>query len=421
MEKAVWVLGKKIFYEEKGQGEVLVILHGWGKKSLEDYFQFQENLASLGFRVFLFHLPGFGKSNALSRGWKINDYIFCVLGAIQNLGINKFYLLGHSFGATIAVKLAIQRPELIKGLILCAPGIIGVGFRARFRRVARARTIFTKGFQIFGKVSGFWLKFGKYPFLILKKLPWISLFFEKLEKELEFILSHIYHFCLFMTGYRLETLRLMVIEDVAPYLNQIKIPTLIIWGNKDRAIGQRDVWFVAEQIPNSLLIEIEGAPHAIKGDFAKKVAKIIKDFEKGEFRPLFFFGIIKMMGNILIQYLEWHYFQRPKGIILGWKNFLKFNLHFFSVFFLLKTLFSHWHRYRYSYGRGFDLGRYFQVFTFNLTSRILGAAVRSILILIGIFFEILIFLIGILILIWWLTLPALLAGGLFWGIKILFF
>lgn len=124
--------------------------------------------------------------------------------------------------------------------------------------------------------------------------------------------------------------------------------------------------------------------------------------------------------SIFCQYLEWHFFEVPKEILKGWKNFLLFNLNYFSISLLLKTLFSHWRRYKYSYGRGFDFGRYFEAFTFNIISRFLGAAIRSILIFIGIFVEIFIFFTGVIIFLGWIVLPLLLIMGLWFGFKITF-
>lgn len=110
----------------------------------------------------------------------------------------------------------------------------------------------------------------------------------------------------------------------------------------------------------------------------------------------------------------------PKGILRAWGNCLKFNLNYWSVPLLLKTLFSHWRRYRYSYGRGFDFKRYFEAFTFNMISRVLGALMRVVLITLGLFTEILVFLAGAVVFLIWLILPLLLIMGFFYGFKILF-
>jgi len=127
-----------------------------------------------------------------------------------------------------------------------------------------------------------------------------------------------------------------------------------------------------------------------------------------------------MMGqNIFIQYLEWQFFDVPKNILQAWQNCLRFNLNYWSVPLLLKTLFSHWRRYQYSYGKGLNFKRYFEAFTFNMISRVLGAIMRSILIVLGLLTEIFVFLAGAIVFLIWLILPFLLAGGFFYGFKIL--
>jgi len=123
---------------------------------------------------------------------------------------------------------------------------------------------------------------------------------------------------------------------------------------------------------------------------------------------------------ILIQYLSWHFSDVPKDILRGWKNFLKFGLNYFSISSLFKTLFSHWRKYRWFYPKGFDIGKYIEVFFSNLISRILGAILRIFLIITGVLAEIFIIFAGIVIFLGWLILPALLIAGLIFGIKTIF-
>lgn len=110
--------------------------------------------------------------------------------------------------------------------------------------------------------------------------------------------------------------------------------------------------------------------------------------------------------NIVWQYLEWHFFDEPKAILKAWKNFLLFNLNYFSIFLLLKTLFSPWHQYRWSYPRGLDIPLYLEVFFSNLISRVLGAILRTVIILVGLIFEIIILILGFLVFLGWFILPA---------------
>jgi len=126
------------------------------------------------------------------------------------------------------------------------------------------------------------------------------------------------------------------------------------------------------------------------------------------------------MENILIQYLSWQFFDVPKKLIRAWKNLLLFNLNYFSIPLLIKTLFAPWRRYKMSYGRGFDIGRYFEAFISNLIFRTLGAIVRIFLIIIGLFAEVFIILAGIIVFFGWLLGPVILIYGLIFGFKILF-
>jgi hypothetical protein len=127
-----------------------------------------------------------------------------------------------------------------------------------------------------------------------------------------------------------------------------------------------------------------------------------------------------LRNNIISAFFQWQFFDMPKNILKGWRNFLKFNLNYFSVQTLLKTLFSHWHRYSYSYGKKFDPGRYFEAFIFNMMSRIIGAILRLFFIFIGLLIEIFIFLVGGIIFLGWLILPLLLIGSFFYGFGLLF-
>ena len=127
-----------------------------------------------------------------------------------------------------------------------------------------------------------------------------------------------------------------------------------------------------------------------------------------------------MSHNIFVQYLEWHFFNIAREILEAWRNCLRFNLNHWSVPLLLKTWFSPWRRYRYSYGKGFSFTKYFEVFSFNMTSRVIGAIMRTFLIAAGFVMEALVFCLGLLAFLVWLVLPVLLIFGFVYGCKLLF-
>jgi len=130
--------------------------------------------------------------------------------------------------------------------------------------------------------------------------------------------------------------------------------------------------------------------------------------------------LISIEKNILYQWIAWRFFEVPKKIIDAWKNILKFYLHYFSIPLLLKTLFAPWRQNLWSYNKGFDLAKYFEVLISNLASRTIGLILRTGLIIIGLFVEFWVSWLGITALFVWLFLPYALIIGLGLGVLFLF-
>ena len=132
---------------------------------------------------------------------------------------------------------------------------------------------------------------------------------------------------------------------------------------------------------------------------------------------------LKLAKPILVmvwgQALIWQFLDVPKGILKAWRNFLWFNLNYFSVPILLKTFISPWRKYRYSYGRVFEVWKNFEVLVFNIMSRIIGVILRTVFIIIGLLVEILIIIIGAIVFLGWLILPFLLIFGIIFGFRLL--
>jgi len=120
--------------------------------------------------------------------------------------------------------------------------------------------------------------------------------------------------------------------------------------------------------------------------------------------------------NIFLKWIFWHFVEVPRAIILGWKNFLKFNFSYFSIGALLGSLFSPWKGDVGDYGRGFDAGKYFYTFLGNMISRILGAIIRLVIVCLGLVCFVFIFFIGLLVLLIWICLPVIVVAGFLYAI-----
>ncbi len=123
--------------------------------------------------------------------------------------------------------------------------------------------------------------------------------------------------------------------------------------------------------------------------------------------------------NTLLLYLAWHYKDAPGKLLGIWKNFLRFNFRFFSISFLARTYFLPWKRIVVFRGRGFSIKEFFETSVFNLFSRFMGMFLRTILIIVGLIAELIIFVVGFFIFILWLVLPPLLIIGIITGLILL--
>lgn len=102
-----------------GEGVPVVFLHGLFSSS-ETWTRV---CSELDRPSIAFDLPGFGESD--SSGRRIAAKAEAVAAAIRALGLERFELVGHSFGATVATRVAELMPERVASLLLLAPAGFG--------------------------------------------------------------------------------------------------------------------------------------------------------------------------------------------------------------------------------------------------------------------------------------------------------
>jgi len=104
------------FFIEKGQGEVLILLHGNGENS--DYFQGQINEFARYYHVFAIDTRGHGKTPRGNAPFTIRQFADDLLGFMDARQIGKAHLLGFSDGGNIAMIFAMRYPDRVARLIL---------------------------------------------------------------------------------------------------------------------------------------------------------------------------------------------------------------------------------------------------------------------------------------------------------------
>ena len=101
-----------------GEGVPLVVVHGFSAEGFL-YAQSLSRLVSMGFRVIAIDTAGHGATQGLPlSGQDINDYADLLGRCIDELGIERFVLAGHSMGGQLITRLAAKWPDRTMGVIL---------------------------------------------------------------------------------------------------------------------------------------------------------------------------------------------------------------------------------------------------------------------------------------------------------------
>lgn len=112
--------GVRLHYIERGRGEPLVLIHGNGMM-IQDFLVsgIVDDLAKR-YRVIIIDRPGYGYSDRPRGLWTPRAHATLYQKALQQLGVTRAVVLGHSWGALVAVALALQAPQLVRSLVLAS-------------------------------------------------------------------------------------------------------------------------------------------------------------------------------------------------------------------------------------------------------------------------------------------------------------
>jgi pimeloyl-ACP methyl ester carboxylesterase len=103
-------------YEERGEGEALLLLHGLGCSASD--WGLQMPTLSQRYRVIAPSLRGFGGSDKPAGPCSIMQYANDMVALLDRLNIERAHVLGHSMGGAVAMQLAVARPDRLNSLIV---------------------------------------------------------------------------------------------------------------------------------------------------------------------------------------------------------------------------------------------------------------------------------------------------------------
>jgi pimeloyl-ACP methyl ester carboxylesterase len=218
--------GIRLAYIDEGKGsETILMIHGLGS-----YLPaWKKNISELSknYRVIAVDLPGYGKSSKAPHSGLMTFYAGVIGELIQKLDLGPVNLAGHSMGGQISMVLALEKPELVKRLILVDPA----------------------GFESFTAGQKNWFKDVMTPNLV--RLTTVEAIesnlasnFYRMPEDAKFMIedriamrdaSDFDNYCLAVA----RSVHGMVDEAVLEKIPQIKTPTLIFFGENDMLIPNR--------------------------------------------------------------------------------------------------------------------------------------------------------------------------------------
>ncbi len=265
--RQVQILGQSIFYRDEGKGPTLLLVHGWTANS----FQWRRVLPELAkrYRVVAPDLPGCGLSDKPALDYTISDYLRYMREFTRALGLWPFVLVGTSFGGFLSNRYCLEFPEDVRALIL----LNSSGIRARYHWIFKLFEL-----PVLGYLLPYLLMLPRELKLLLKAKA-----YPRREEDRQ-RLEEYRHTTLTLrsrAGLRAAVRGYRTISEqdlLDDRLPEIRCPTLVFWGEQDRALPKEMADVFHGKIRGSRLCMLPGCGHNIPEERPKEVLAEIERF-----------------------------------------------------------------------------------------------------------------------------------------------
>lgn len=271
--------GVNIHYATAGNGDKLVVLlHGFP----EFWYSWRHQIAALSddYTVVAPDLRGFNLSDKPKNvsDYDIDKVADDVIGLIHHFGREKAAVIGHDWGASVAWNIAIKHPEVlwkVGGLQVPPPHVL--------RKNMSLGQLFASWYMFFFQIPQLpeWL-LGRNDFEALEKGLKMStvergVFTDENIREYKKAWREDFALTAMLNYYRANFYRRFIAP--VPELPKIKVPTLFIFGEQDKAILRETVTGIGDAIDapfDEFFIPSSG--HWVQQEEAETVTQILKDF-----------------------------------------------------------------------------------------------------------------------------------------------
>jgi pimeloyl-ACP methyl ester carboxylesterase len=131
--------GAELDYEVSGNGEAVICIHG---AIVADTFRpmLSEPAIANRYRLILYHRRGYAGSSRLDGPISIKQQADDCRALLRHLGVGRAHVVGHSYGGSVALQLALNVPDLVHSLALLEPAL-AIGASADEYRHALMRSV----------------------------------------------------------------------------------------------------------------------------------------------------------------------------------------------------------------------------------------------------------------------------------------
>ena len=244
-------------YIDEGEGEVVLLLHGWGA-NISLYRGIIDTLKQSR-RVIALDMPGFGKTPEPPVPWCVDDYVDFVLHFIDTFSLKNLSVVVHSFGGRVFFKMNARKDlsfSIDRAVLIDSAGILP---KKSFKQ----------------KVSLKCYKIGR-AFMSTRVMHFLYPDAEENMRRKRGTADYNS-----ATPLMRATLVKVVNEDLEPLIGQVQCPTLLIWGDLDTATPITDAKRMEELIADAGLVVCEGAGHFSFAEQPAKVNGALKAFFAG--------------------------------------------------------------------------------------------------------------------------------------------
>ena len=231
-----------VHYEVYGRGRPVILLHGW----LGSWGLWQETMAFLGknYRTYAMDFWGFGESGTKRNTYDVQDFVSLVDQFMEQLGIIRAPLVGHSMGGTVSLSVAIRQPERVSKVVVVGSPIIGSSL-APLLKLAGYRL---NAFALFNMMGPF-RAFMKYYYS--RQICRDPRFPEMMDHDLSKTTLESF----------LRSIASLRRTDLRPNLGQIKVPVLGMYGDKDKVVDPKEWQPLQAGVPQAQIVRFDNAGH----------------------------------------------------------------------------------------------------------------------------------------------------------------